>query len=279
MPPPSWPAIGNQLLLAGFRRADGYAGLVPHRPPRLHRSECPARGRRRLTGPNEGKDGYDPPNAGSPVADPLPPVRLVTRAIVDRGGPSPLPAEAAEPDAATRSTEPLDLTPGTPGTISELDQRAGRLSLTTQAAGRQLLVVATSYHSGWQATVDGKPVPVVRVNRDFLGCMVEPGKHHVTLDFHPFSLALGRAGSTLGLGLLCAQWVVAAWLGLPIGASRAPIGQAASLETTVGGRHDCCGLDRPATRHTCPPAFARATWQRASLRAVTDRAVHNLEIP
>ena len=107
---------------------------------------------------------------------------------------------------------PLRLTPGSPGTITDLDQRPGRLSLSTDTDGRQLLVVAATYHSGWQAAVDGQPVPVLRVNRDFLGCVVEPGTHRVTLDFHPFSLRLGKVLSTLGLGLLCAQWFVAEWL-------------------------------------------------------------------
>ena len=41
---------------------------------------------------------------------------------------------------------------------------------------RQLLVVSESYHPGWQAAVDGVPQPVLRVNGDFLGCVVGPGK-------------------------------------------------------------------------------------------------------
>ena len=47
--------------------------------------------------------------------------------------------------------------------------------------------MAASYHSGWQATVDGRPVPVLRVNRDFLGCVVEAGRHRLTLDFQVIS--------------------------------------------------------------------------------------------
>jgi hypothetical protein len=222
--------VGNRLLLAGFRRADGYAGLVPaqqldYRDPLAlrvagvgFRAEEPANG-----GANR------PTTTWQAVPDPLPPIRLVTRAIVDRGGAFPPDAVAA--DAALYNpasahlpflgaasldpasyTEPLDLTPGSPGTITDLDQRAGRLSLTTQTDGRQLLVVAASFHSGWRATSDGRPVPVLQVNRDFLGCVVEPGTHRVTFDFRPFSLRLGKVLSTLGLGLLCAQWVVAEWL-------------------------------------------------------------------
>ena len=64
--------------------------------------------------------------------------------------------------------EDLELTPG----IARHDHRSRPtprpVSLSTETHGRQLLVVTASYHSGWQATVDGRPVPVLRVNRDFL---------------------------------------------------------------------------------------------------------------
>ncbi len=216
--------VGNRLLLAGFRRADGYVGLVPRR--RLdYRDESALR----VAGVGFVADRTGPDDSDSigwlPVPDPLPTIRLITRAITDHGGAFPseaLAVDAALVDPGMHETEsdnprsddaPLELPPGRPGTISDLDQRAGRLSVTTATASRQLLVVAASFNSGWQATVDGRPVLVLRVNRDFLGCVVEPGKHRVTLDFHPFSLQVGRVLSSLGLGLLCVQLVVASWLG------------------------------------------------------------------
>ncbi|HEX4143649.1 MAG TPA: YfhO family protein [Pirellulales bacterium] len=221
--------VGNRLLLAGFRRTDGYAGLVPARqldyrdPDDLRVAGVGFRA-------EEQDAGYGNQIVWLPVADPLPPIRLVTRAIVssDRHFPAEVvagdavlynPATNYLPHLGGASLDPasfaerLDLTPGSAGTISDLDQHPGRLALSTETDGRQLLVVNSSYHSGWQARVDGQPVPVLQVNRDFLGCVVEAGKHRVTLDFHPFSLRLGKVLSTLGLGLLCAQLVVATWLG------------------------------------------------------------------
>ena len=62
-------------------------------------------------------------------------------------------------------------------------------------------MVSESYHPGWQAVVDGTPQPVLRVNGDFLGCVVGPGKETVSLDFHPESLRDGRLASAAGLGL------------------------------------------------------------------------------
>ena len=217
--------VGNRLLLAGFRRADGYAGLVPAR--QLDYRDADAL---RVAGVGFRADvlwdGDNSPTVWLPVDDPLPPIRLVTQAIVDSL--QQFPAEVVAGDAVLYSpatnylphlggasldpasfAEDLDLMPGSPGTLTDLDQRPGSFSLSTETEGRQLLVVTASYHSGWQATVDGRPVPVLRVNRDFLGCVVESGTHRVMLDFHPFSLGLGKVLSTLGLGLLCAQWVVA----------------------------------------------------------------------
>jgi hypothetical protein len=216
--------VGNRLLLAGFRRADGYAGLVPSRmldyrdPVALRVAGVGFRA-------EEQDAGYSNRIVWLPVSDPLAPIRLVTRAIADRGEPlavaaaadtalyfpPPLGRPALLPESLDPSsmTAAVDLTPGSPGTIADVQQLAGRLSLTTETDGRQLVVVNTSYHSGWRGWIDGRPVPVMRVNRDFLGCVVEAGTHRVTLDFHPFSLRLGKVLSTLGLGLLCAQWVVA----------------------------------------------------------------------
>ncbi|HTU25998.1 MAG TPA: YfhO family protein [Pirellulales bacterium] len=239
--PTSTPAdglqVGNQILLAGFRRADGYAGLVPAR--KLDLGDPIAL---RIAGAGfraqQGAGGAFGQIDWIAVPDPLPPVRLATRAIVDTAE-APL-AAALEPgtvlvvpkpgtpvstsellDPPSR-TEPLDLTPGNPGTIGELLEQPGRFTLSTHTTGRQLLVVTTSYHDGWQATVDGMPVPVLRVNRDFLGLVVEEGDHRVGLDFRPFSLRFGRILSTLGLGLWCAQLAIAAWLGLRGTAQRVP---------------------------------------------------------
>ena len=53
--------------------------------------------------------------------------------------------------------------------------------------------------TGWRATLDGQPVPVERVNGDFLGCVVPTGSHAVRLQFRPVHLAVGRYVSLTGL--------------------------------------------------------------------------------
>jgi len=73
-----------------------------------------------------------------------------------------------------------------------------------EAASRQLLVVSESFDAGWRAAVDGQPVPVERVNGDFLGAVIPAGSHTMRLRFRPLHLAVGRYLSLSGLvfGLL-----------------------------------------------------------------------------
>jgi uncharacterized membrane protein YfhO len=76
------------------------------------------------------------------------------------------------------------------------------LRVTTEAPTRQLLVVADRYHPGWTARIDHQSRPVVRVNGDFFGCVVEAGRHQVVLHFDPWSHRAGRALSRCGLALM-----------------------------------------------------------------------------
>jgi uncharacterized membrane protein YfhO len=80
----------------------------------------------------------------------------------------------------------------------------GRIRLATAAPTRQLLVLAESFHPGWTATVDGEPGPLLRVNGDFIGCVVEPGRHVLQLRFAPRSYQVGKWISLAG-----AAWIAA----------------------------------------------------------------------
>ncbi len=78
-------------------------------------------------------------------------------------------------------------------------ERPGRLEVAIHSGIEQLLVVAESHHPGWRATVDGRARAVLRVNGDFLGCVVGPEDRDVVLEFRPQSLFWGRILSCLGL--------------------------------------------------------------------------------
>ncbi len=197
---------GNQLLLAGFSRADGYAGLEPFR--RLDYGKVAALRVAgvawvRLTEHTRTIEGLvDGEGPWRRVPRPLPRVRLVATAV-----PSDCPArdiEGIELESAALVEEPLALDAGPPGEATLLADRPGRLRIAVYCPDERLLVVAESHHSGWEARVDGRLRPLLRVNGDFLGCVVRPGDREVALDFRPPSLRLGKLVSCLSLVLVVA---------------------------------------------------------------------------
>jgi hypothetical protein len=194
---------GNQMTLCGWPRADGYAGLEPDR--QLDYRQLPvlrAAGVRWVKrSAATASDGLTP--AGTSwleVPEPLPRLRLVSHVTF-----SPAPSRDITRicvDSAALSEVSLALPPAAAGTAGMVAERAGRLHIRADCPAPQLLVVSESFHSGWQAAVDGRPQPVLRVNGDFMGCPLAAGRHDVVFEFRPRSLALGWLDCCLGLGFL-----------------------------------------------------------------------------
>lgn len=84
----------------------------------------------------------------------------------------------------------------------------GRITVRTENQGRELLVVSERYHDGWHARVDGRFQPVLAAYGDFLGCVVESGRHEVEFCFNPQSLRLGKRITLCGLGLTLILYLV-----------------------------------------------------------------------
>ena len=116
--------VGNRLLLAGFRRADGYAGLEPRKeldytqPATL-----------RLAGVHW--QAGSQPGEWLPIADPLPPVRRASEARVDHQQPD---AWQNLPAGAVLVEQPLDLPPSEPGTLRLESPRPGRFQIECRRA-------------------------------------------------------------------------------------------------------------------------------------------------
>ena len=197
-------AIGNQMTLAGWPRADGYAALSPSKSLDyfqlaalrvastrwVHRSPS--------TSTIEGLTPFD--ENWLQVPDPLPMARLVTRVV-----PSDNPAaDLAKIDVRREALceYALALPPGKTGTAMLTRHGSGEMTVKVCCGSPQLLVVAESYHPGWRCTIDGSAKPLYRVNGDFLGCVVEPGNAEVRMEFHPDSLFRGRIVTLVGLGLI-----------------------------------------------------------------------------
>lgn len=201
---PNGPGIhqGNEVLLSGWRRVDGYAGLEPARrldyrqPNALRAAGVGWIAAGLLALPAENKNG----TWSRLAAPPLPRARLVTQTFSTTDAARDISHIAV--DAAALLDEAVQLDGGSPGSVVSVDDRPGSIHLAVQAPSRQLLVVAERWHAGWMGTVDGRPAPVLRVNGDFLGCLVGPGAVDVRLEFRPASLRSGLWLTACGLGLL-----------------------------------------------------------------------------
>ncbi|MCE9555959.1 MAG: YfhO family protein [Planctomycetes bacterium] len=211
---PHAPREGNQSLLSGWSRARGYAGLEP-----ASRLDYGQRNAQRVAGigwlGTERKTNQVRRVIATPTT-PLPAARLLAHVQSSRNPARDI--EQIDP-ATTALVEPgFDqlhvFGQGPAGTIEAgtalIDQQSpGHLVIDTHAKGANVLVMNQSWHGGWKASVDGKPVAVERVNGDFFGCVVPPGDHRVQFNFQPASL---RYGAMLSAGGLACFLFGFAWL-------------------------------------------------------------------
>lgn len=91
--------------------------------------------------------------------------------------------------------------PDRDGQAEVVDYQADHVALKTSGARASWLVLNDLYASGWEATVDGQPVPIVRANGLVRAVRVEAGAHVVTFDFHTPGLGFGVSVSA-GTGLV-----------------------------------------------------------------------------
>jgi uncharacterized membrane protein YfhO len=76
------------------------------------------------------------------------------------------------------------------------------LQAEVNASSQQLLVFSQIYYPGWQATIDGRRVDLLRVNVIEQGIVVPAGPHTVGLTFSPWSFWVGCIISSAAL-LIC----------------------------------------------------------------------------
>jgi hypothetical protein len=195
---------GDQMILRGWSRADGYAGLEPQRLLDYKKLSAlrVACVRWVRSGPTTNDiQGLIPRDDGwLEVPDPLPRVRLVNRTIVSENPAADIDKIAVDSEALT--DVPLVFPSEKTGSAALIEDLPGRLSIKTETPAAQMLVIAESYHAGWKATVNGSPAQVYRINGDYLGCVVGPGTQMASLQFQPASLRTGRLISFVGLGFL-----------------------------------------------------------------------------
>jgi hypothetical protein len=65
-----------------------------------------------------------------------------------------------------------------------------------------LLILGDQFHPGWQAYLNGRPTPIIRVNHILRGILLPPGEHQVVFKFAPTSLQIGSWLSLVGVVIL-----------------------------------------------------------------------------
>jgi hypothetical protein len=206
---------GNQVLLSGLSRIDGYAGLEPARSldyrdvkalrlagVRFVAAAAPIHDTSHLV---EQGDGW------REIADPLPRARLTSQYVCSETPRETLSAididrvVVVQPEDKEAVAQHLNASPeeqGAPGSARMLIDRPGYLVVQTDSPLPAILALNESFHGGWIAHCDGSPLETLRLNGDFLGSLVNSGQSIIEFRFAPASLRQGRLISLFGLGFL-----------------------------------------------------------------------------
>lgn len=144
----------------------------------------------------------------------LPRAWLVEEAVVAEGAEAVIAAfQRADFDPARTAlvsaplADPLGSGPVSGG-VEVVEHTPDRVRLSSEASRRALLVLADNYYGGWEASVDGEPAPVHRVNHALRGVVVPEGRHEVVFEFRPGDLYTGVVVSLLSALILLAAAVV-----------------------------------------------------------------------
>jgi hypothetical protein len=167
----SGPYRSDLLVMRGYRLTSGYVGLYPATRYPLDSDVA-----RELSGT---RWSFTPEGVRLPVEGSAARVRLVGDRLRGEGG----------------------------GHARLSVDRPGNLVAEVDAPGRRILAFTERFHAGWSGTIDGRPVQMVRVYGDFLGCMVDGGVHQVRLTFEPRSFVYGSLVSAFGVLLLAGMFI------------------------------------------------------------------------
>lgn len=80
-----------------------------------------------------------------------------------------------------------------------------RIAATTGCRG--ILVLSDTYFPGWEARIDGRPVPILEPYGFLRGVVLEAGAHQIEFSYRPRSLRIGSTLSILSLVLIIALWI------------------------------------------------------------------------
>jgi uncharacterized membrane protein YfhO len=80
--------------------------------------------------------------------------------------------------------------------------------LRTRGRRAGVVVLTDAYDPGWEATLDGRPVSLLRANLAFRGVAVPPGEHVIAMRYRPAALRWGAfLALTAVAGLTAARFL------------------------------------------------------------------------
>jgi hypothetical protein len=150
---------------------------------------------------------YDGPDARVyRVAGALPRVFVVGAQRVVGGGDAALDAVTAAGFDGRRVAVTERRVSGVPsgsggvgGVARVVSYEPERVVVRARAGGPGLLVLGDNYFPGWKAEVDGRSVPIERVDYLFRGVRVGAGEHTVVFRYQPLSWRVGWLVSLVSL--------------------------------------------------------------------------------
>ncbi|MGH8935809.1 MAG: YfhO family protein [Acidimicrobiia bacterium] len=129
----------------------------------------------------------------------LPRVRWAGQALVVEDASERLERLAAgvDEDAVLLSAAGAGLGNRSVADIHFVEDSGDRIAVSIDATGPGYLVVADALQHGWQATVDGRPAPLLEADHAFVAVSVPQGQHGVELSYQPLGWNLGRVISAV----------------------------------------------------------------------------------
>ena len=113
-------------------------------------------------------------------------------------------AAIVDPDASAITTTQLQAMPAAPTqrtSVTKFEPGAIDVSLDQPASAGQALIVSENFYPGWQATVDGKPAPVARMDYNLVGVAMPAGGRSVSLRFVDAAYRQGKLVTVAALAV------------------------------------------------------------------------------
>jgi hypothetical protein len=83
------------------------------------------------------------------------------------------------------------------GACRIVDLRPDRVEIEAQLTAPGYVVLIDAYDPGWRATIDGRPVPILRANVAFRAVATPAGSHRIRFVYRPTSVKVGLTVSAL----------------------------------------------------------------------------------